>query len=65
LSAITPRLQRWLDAGAVRAYEASRQEVVGLLAIADRDITDAGLIQLSSDRRFATAFGAALQLATL
>jgi hypothetical protein len=62
---MTPRLQRWLDAGAIRAHEASRQEVADLLAIADRDLTDAGLIQLSSDRRFATAYGAALQLATI
>jgi hypothetical protein len=35
-----------------------------LFAVAARDIADAGVTQLSLDRRFATAYGAALQFAT-
>ncbi|MGH7430179.1 MAG: hypothetical protein ACREJ4_17740, partial [Candidatus Methylomirabilaceae bacterium] len=36
-----------------------------LLRVVDRDLTDAGISQLSTDRRFATAYNAALQLATI
>lgn len=59
------RLQRWLDAGALRPHRASAGEVRDLFAVAARDIADAGVTQLSLDRRFATAYGAALQLATV
>jgi uncharacterized protein (UPF0332 family) len=60
----TPRLQRWLDAGALRRHRSSRREVADLLAVAKRDLCDARVIALSLDRRFATAYSAALQLAT-
>lgn len=36
-----------------------------LLRVADRDLADAEIPQLSSDRRFATAYNAALQMATI
>ena len=61
----TPRLQRWLDAGALRRHRTSRREVADLLAVAERDLGDARVIALSLDRRFATAYSAALQLATV
>lgn len=61
----TPRLQHWLDAGASRRHRASRQGIADLPAIADRDLCDAGLFQLSADRRFAIAYGASLQLASI
>jgi uncharacterized protein (UPF0332 family) len=60
-----PRLQRWLDAGALRRHRASRREVSDLLAVAERDLADARLTELSLDRRFATAYSGALQLATI
>jgi len=61
----TPRLQRWLDAGDLRRHRTSRREVADLLAVADRNLGDARVTALSLDRRFATAYGAALQLATI
>lgn len=61
---MTPRLQRWLDAGAVRQHRTSRREVADLLAVAERDLGDARITDLLLDRRFATAYAAALQLAT-
>jgi hypothetical protein len=61
----TPRLQRWLDVGALRRHRTSRQEITDLLAVADRDLGDARVTVLSLDRRFATGYSAALQLATI
>jgi len=60
----TPRLQRWLDAGALRRHRTSRRELADLLEVAERVLGDARVIALSLDRRFATAYAAALQLAT-
>jgi hypothetical protein len=39
--------------------------VADLLRVVDRDLTDAEIPQLSPDRRFATAYNAALQMATM
>jgi hypothetical protein len=61
----TPRLQHWLDAGALRRHRTSGREVADLLAVAERDLGDAHVTALSLDRRFATAYSAALQLATI
>jgi hypothetical protein len=61
----TPRLQHWLDAGALRRHRSSRREVAELLAVVERDLADARVTALSLDRRFATAYAAALQLATI
>lgn len=36
-----------------------------LLQVVDRDLADASITRLSTDRRFATAYNAALQLATI
>ena len=36
-----------------------------MFRIVDRDITDADIKEISADRRFATAYNAALQLATI
>jgi len=58
-------LQHWLDAGALRRHRTSRREVADLLAVAERDLDDARVTALSLDRRFATAYSAALQLATI
>jgi len=58
-------LQRWLEAGALRRHRTSRREVADLLAVAQRDLDDARVTGLSLDRRFATAYSGALQLATI
>jgi hypothetical protein len=57
-------LKDLLADGRIRAHTTSAAEVAHLLAVIDRDLADAGLAQLSADRRFATAYNAALQLAT-
>jgi hypothetical protein len=61
----TPRSQRWLESGALRRHRASRQEVADLLDVVERDLGDARATVISLDRRFATAYSAALQLATV
>jgi len=51
--------------GRLRPHKTSAGEVADLFRIVERDLTDAALPQLSTDRRFATAYNAALQLATI
>ena len=45
----------------VQLHTTSKQELDGLRALIERDLTDAALAGLSADRRFATAYNAALQ----
>jgi hypothetical protein len=49
----------------VHPHTTSKQELDGLRALIDRDLVDAALPALSADRRFATAYNAALQLAKM
>jgi len=58
-------LSEWLDEGRVKRQRADRAEIQRLLAVVDRDLTDADVSRVSLDRRFATAYSAALQLATI
>ena len=58
-------LRELLDSGDLRRHRTSAKEVADLLRLVERDLGDAGLTQLSDDRRFATAYNAALQLATI
>ena len=58
-------LNAWLADGRLRRHESSRQETQDLLRIVERDLADAGLRRLSQDRRYATLYNAALQLATV
>ena len=51
--------------GRLRSHRTSREEIGSLLAIVERDLEDASVTLISSDRRFATAYNAALQLATI
>jgi hypothetical protein len=60
-----PPLQRWLDAGDLRRHRTSQREIADLLAVAVRDLSDARVTALSLDRRFATGYAGALQLATI
>ena len=57
--------QDLLNAQKVRPHRTSRQEADDLRAVVSRDLTDAGIAGLSDDRRFATAYNAALQIAKL
>jgi hypothetical protein len=54
-----------LAEGLLRAHRASKREVADLLRLVDRDLADAAVLKISADRRFATAYNAALQLATI
>ncbi len=58
-------LQNWLDEGKLKTHTSSPKEIENLFRVIDRDITDAGIEEVSADRRFATAYNAALQLATV
>jgi hypothetical protein len=57
--------KRWLAADDIRAHKTSRQELENLRALITRDLADASVPGLSADRRFATAYSAALQAATI
>lgn len=54
-----------LASNRVRTHTTSKQEIDGLRSIVERDLVDAGLAGLSNDRRFATAYNAALQTAKI
>jgi len=49
----------------VQRHRTSKQEVDALRALVTRDLQDAALPDLSADRRFATAYNAALQTAKM
>ncbi len=58
-------LQNWLENGKLRVHNTSKREIAELLKAVDRDLADSQLQGLSADRRFATAYSAALLVATL
>lgn len=58
-------LPEWRNEGRLRRHKTSASEVTELLRVVDRDLGDAEIRQLSADRRFATAYNAALELATI
>lgn len=58
-------LQQLLAEGRLRRQPVVASEVRDLFALADRDLADARITLVSADRRFATAYNAALQLATV
>jgi hypothetical protein len=58
-------LKDLLADGRIRPHKASPEEVADLLRVVIRDLADAEIQQISIDRRFATAYNAALQLATI
>jgi uncharacterized protein (UPF0332 family) len=49
----------------VQSHRTSREELDQLRVLVERDLTDAAVIGLSADRRFATAYNAALQTAKI
>jgi hypothetical protein len=55
------RLQR---EGRIRPHRTNAAEIASLFAVVERDLTDATIEALSADRRFVTAYNAALQATT-
>src|SRR4030043_201436 len=58
-------LQSWLENGQIRAHQTSKSEITELFKAVDRDLADSQVQGLSADRRFATAYNAALLVATM
>jgi len=58
-------LTKWAEYGWIRAHTTSRQEISDLLAIVDRDISDAKSGGISTDWQFGIAYNAALKLCTM
>ncbi len=54
-----------LAARKIHTHQLSKQELDELRAVVKRDLADAALPALSEDRRFATAYNAALQVARM
>jgi hypothetical protein len=54
-----------LEERKVVLHAPSKQEVDALRALVERDLSDAAIPALSADRRFATAYNAALQTAKI
>jgi hypothetical protein len=57
--------KRLLAARKLHKHQSSKQELDELRAVIRRDLADAALPALSDDRRFATAYNAALQAARM
>ena len=49
----------------IKTHSTSKRELDDLRAVIARDLADAVIVGLSADRRFATAYNAALQTATM
>jgi hypothetical protein len=58
-------LQDWANNGWLRAHKSSKQEIMQLFAIVDRDLHDAQQKGVSADWRFGIAYNAALKLCTI
>jgi uncharacterized protein (UPF0332 family) len=58
-------LQELLNQDKLRPHKTSKEEIANLLKLVKRDIKDAKVSVLSSDRKFATAYNAVLQSATI
>jgi hypothetical protein len=57
--------QELLDSKRVQTHKTSPQEISALRDVVNRDLRDAAIPELSEDRRFATAYNAVLQSATM
>jgi uncharacterized protein (UPF0332 family) len=58
-------LKNLLNQGRLKHHHTSRKEINNLLKLIRRDIKDAKVKGLSTDRKFATAYNAVLQTATI
>jgi hypothetical protein len=57
--------KKLLQSNSVHRHNASRQELNDIRRLVARDLADAAIPALSEDRRFATAYNAALQTAKM
>lgn len=57
-------LKPWVDKGALQKVAITEKSLKDLLRLIDRDLKDCQIREVSGDRRFATAYGAALNLAS-
>jgi hypothetical protein len=58
-------LEAWKRNGWLREYSTSSQEVSGILALVERDLSEAKKAEITADWRFNIAYNAGLQLVTL
>lgn len=58
-------LKELQDEDRIQGHDTSKKEISNLFGIVKRDIKDSRVKELSSDRRFCTAYNAVLQLATI
>jgi len=58
-------LKDLLSQGSLKPHKTSKEEIDNLIELVSRDIKDAKVKAISLDRRFATAYNAVLQLATI
>lgn len=58
-------LRQLLNQGRLKEHKTSKEEITNLLKLVKRDIQDAKVKGLSLDRKFATAYNAVLQSATI
>lgn len=58
-------LPKWVEYGWLRQHHTTRQEVHDLMAIVDRDLSDAQTAGISTDWQFGIAYNAALKLCTI
>lgn len=56
-------LKPWLEKGEIQKVTVGAKDLENLLALVLRDLNDAKIKAVSADRRFASAYGAALNLA--
>jgi len=57
--------EKYLKEGKLAHHKTSKEEIAALFKIIERDLKDADIKELSIDRRFAVAYNAALQSATV
>jgi len=55
-------LQDWLNEGRLKTHKTSQKEIEQLFAVFERDMADTQAEALSADRRFTTAYNAALMV---
>lgn len=60
-----PSIPELLASGQLKRHQPSPREIVELLELADRQLADGEVTEVSPDGRFASAYGAALTLATV
>ena len=58
-------LKDWQDNGWLKPHRTDCNEIAALMAIVERDLTDASITALSSDWQFGIAYNAALKLCTI